>query len=187
MNNTLKLTIEQCHEFVRSRDDALALPEESAGFAHALVLSRGAKRCLEIGTSYGYSGLWIGGAAQINDGKLVTIDMDQRKSDIAAAYFADAGLGKVVECMTGHAADVIPVLEGPFDFVLNDADKENLTTYVEMLGGKLAPHAVILTDNITSHAGKAAPFVEHMRNHPAFFSTLVPVGSGMELSVYLGG
>jgi predicted O-methyltransferase YrrM len=187
VNNALKLTIEQCRNFIEGKDDALALPAESASFAHALVLSRGAKRCLEIGTSYGYSGLWIGAAAQINGGRLITIDRDQRKSDIAAAYFADAGLGDVVECMTGLAADVIRALEGPFDFVLNDADKENLTTYVEMLRGKLAPHAVILTDNITSHAAEAAPFVEHMRNHPAFFSTLVPIGSGMELSVYLGG
>ncbi|UCG32805.1 MAG: class I SAM-dependent methyltransferase [Phycisphaerales bacterium] len=187
MNNALKLTIGQCRKFIDGRDDALALPPESASFAHALVLSRGAKRCLEIGTSYGYSGLWIGGAAQVNGGKLVTIDKDQRKSDIAGAYFADAGLGNVVECMTGRATDIVRALEGPFDFVLNDADKENLTTYVEMLRGKLAPHAVILTDNITSHAAEAAPFVEHMRNHPAFFSTLVPVGSGMELSVYLGG
>jgi predicted O-methyltransferase YrrM len=187
MNNALKLTIEQCRGFIDGRDDALALPPESAGFAHALVLSRGAKRCLEIGTSYGYSGLWIGGAAQINGGRLITIDMDQRKSDIAAAYFADAGLGNAVECMTGRAVDIIRALEGPFDFVLNDADKENLTTYVEMLRGKLAPHAVILTDNITSHAAEAAPFVEHVRNDPAFFSTLVPIGSGMELSVYLGG
>lgn len=187
MNSALKLTIEECRKFIQGRDDALALPVEAASFAHALVLSRGAKRCLEIGTSYGYSGLWIGGAVQINGGKLITVDKHQRKSDIAAAYFADAGLGDVVECMTGLAADVIRALEGPFDFVLNDADKENLTTYVEMLHGKLAPHAVILTDNITSHAAEAAPFVEHMHNHPAFFSTLVPIGSGMELSVYLGG
>ena len=107
MNNALKLTIEQCRKFIEGRDDALALPPESASFAHALVLSRGAKRCLEIGTSYGYSGLWIGGAAQQHDGKLITIDIDQRKSDIAAAYFADAGLGPVVECMTGRAVDVI--------------------------------------------------------------------------------
>ena len=184
MNTALQKTIEQCRRFVNQADDALALPEESARFAHALVLAHGAKRCLEIGTSYGYSGLWIAAAAQVNEGRLITIDQEQRKSDVAAAYYADAGLAEVVECRTGLAADLLPTLAGPFDFVLNDADKENLAAYVEMLVGKLAPQAVILTDNITSHAEQADPFVRYIRNHPAFFSMLVPIGSGMELSVY---
>jgi len=187
MNQALNKTIQQCRQFNDRCDDALALPEESARLAHALVLARGARRCLEIGTSYGYSGLWIGGAARANGGKLITIDCEQRKSDIAAAYFADAGLADTVECLTGLAEELLPALEGPFDFVLNDADKESLAAYVDLLIDKLDRQAVILTDNIISHAEAAEPFLRHVRNHPAFFSTLVPVGSGMELSVYLGG
>ena len=168
------------------QDDALALPEVSAQFCHAVVLARGAKRCLEIGTSYGYSGLWIGSAVRDNGGSLITIDLEQRKSDAAEAYFADAGLTEIVTFRTGHAIEVLPQLDGPFDFVLNDADKENVVAYVESLLGKLSPRAVILTDNVTSHPQVADSLLPFVRNHPKLYSTLIPVGSGMEMSVYLG-
>ena len=151
-----------------------------------MVLARGARRCLEIGTSYGYSGLWIGSAARDNGGSLITIDLEQRKSDAAAAYFADAGLTESVTLRTGPALEVLPQLKGPFDFVLNDADKENVVAYVESLIGKLSPRTVILTDNVTSHTEVADSLLPFVREHPKFYSTLIPVGSGMEMSVYLG-
>ncbi len=164
-------------------DDALALPRVSAEFVHALVLGTGARRVVEIGTSYGYSGLWIAWALAQNDGSLITIDNEPRKSDAARANFAEAGLSKYVDVRTGKAAEILPSLKGPIDFVLNDADKENCRLYVELLLKKLADRAVVVTDNIDSHAEELAGFMAWIRRHDSFFSTPVPVGSGMELSV----
>ena len=115
----------------------------------ALVLATGATRGLEIGTSYGYSGLWIGAAIQTNGGTLITIEKERRKSDIAAGHFVDAGLDEVIHCKTGIALEVIAGLDGPFDFVFSDADKENCIRYMEAIAPKLSPGAMVVTDNTT--------------------------------------
>src|SRR5262245_41439446 len=80
-------TIQRLERFMETVNDALALPREAAEFVHALVLARGARRAVEIGTSYGYSGLWIGAALARNEGTLITIDHDSRKSDEARSNF----------------------------------------------------------------------------------------------------
>ena len=183
MNEKVAAAIKACRAFIDQQDDALALPPEGAQFAHALVLSGAARCCVEIGTSYGYSGLWIGAAAQANGGKLITIDKEQRKSDIARAYFADAGIADVADVRTGLALDLLPAVDGPIDFVLNDADKENAVAYFDLVADKLAPGGVFLTDNITTHPQLGETLLPHVRRDARFFTTTVPVGSGMELTV----
>src|SRR5580765_4030920 len=102
-----------------------------------MVLATRARRCLEIGTSYGHSGLWIAAAAAMNHGSLVTIDREERKSKIAAEHFRDAGLDTIATFHTGDAREILRQLDGAFDFVLNDADKENYITYVDLLYPRL--------------------------------------------------
>ena len=183
MEETISNIIIRAEEFVAHRDDALAIPREAGEFIHALLLATGAKRGLEIGTSYGYSGLWIASALRANGGELVTIDKERRKSDVASAYFADAELDDCVRIETGIALDVIPRLANGFDFVLVDADKENCIRYVEAVEAKLNPRAVVLTDNTLTHARELADFLRWIRSHQGFESAHVPVGNGMELSV----
>ncbi len=164
-------------------DDSLALPREAAEFVHALVLARGAKGAVEIGTSYGYSGLWIASALSTPGGRLVTIDCDPRKSEAARATFAEAGLAGHVEVRTGDAGEILATLSGPVDFVLNDADKENCIRYIELLDDKLSDRGVVLTDNTETHAEELAGFLEWIRNRPDFISVNLPIGSGMEFSL----
>ncbi len=185
MNERVAKVIAKCEQFIATTDDDLSLPRESAELVHTLALAAGAKSAVEIGTSYGYSGLWIGAAMQHNGGRLVTIEKEQRKQDIAGAYFADAGLAGIVARRTGLALDVLRHFDGPVDFILNDADKENCQTYVELLLPRLSDRAVIITDNTTSHAAKLADFCAWIRGHSAFASVHLPVGSGMEFSVKL--
>lgn len=185
MNQRVIETIAEVERFMADRDDALALPREAAAFLHGLVLARGASRVIEIGTSYGYSGLWIASALCAWGGRLITIDREPRKTTTARSFFEAAGLADAVAFVTGDASSLLPDVEGPIDFVLNDADKENAQWYVELLLPKLSRNAVVLTDNTVSHADQLASFVAWARSCGAFFSTHVPIGSGMELSVRL--
>ncbi len=187
MNAAVLETIQHLEDFMKTADDALAVPREVGEFIHALILATGAKRGLEIGTSYGYSGLWSASALAANGGTLVTIDCDPRKTEAARASFRKAGLSDCVELMNGPAVDVIATLHGPFDYVLNDADKENCLKYVEQIADRLTDRAVVLTDNTISHAQQLAAFVRRVRRRADFWSVGLVIGSGMEMSVKLGG
>lgn len=183
MDAKILQTIERLERFMHTVEDALPLPREAAEFVHALVLARGARRAVEIGTSYGYSGLWIGAALARNDGTLITIDHDPRKSEDARSNFVAAGIGACIDVRTGGALTILADTAGPIDFVLNDADKENCRRYVELLAPKLADRAVVLTDNTTTHAAELAGFQAWIKKRPDFVSATIPVGNGMELSV----
>lgn len=183
MDQRVANTIENLERYIGTVDDASALPREAAGFAHALILACGARRGLEIGTSYGYSGLWIASALVQNGGTLVTIDCLQRKRDAALANFEAAGLAPHIDLRVGTALEVLDGLDGPFDFVLNDADKENCTRYVDLVAGKLSDRGVVLTDNTISHAEQLDEFVAWIRRRDDFFSTGLTLGNGMELSI----
>jgi len=183
MNEKTAGIIRRVEEFISRKDDALAIPRDAGEFIHALLLATRAKRALEIGTSYGYSGLWIASALRRNGGILVTIDMERRKHDVAAKYFADAELADCVRLETGIALEVIERLEGHFDFVLVDADKENCIRYVEAIEGKLSSRSIVLTDNTLTHAEQLADYLDWIRNHNAFKSASIPIGNGMEMSV----
>ncbi len=186
MKEQVRRVIAEVQAFIADKDDAWSLPAEAAAFVHATVRACRSTHCLEIGTSYGHSGLWIGSAVGENGGSLVTLDQEPRKSEVAAGFFRRAGLADVITCRTGRATEILAELPGPFDWVLNDADKENCRQYVELLYEKMAIGGVILTDNATSHEIVREQFVPWVRGDGRFVSQLVAVGNGIELSVKIG-
>ncbi|MCB9851081.1 MAG: class I SAM-dependent methyltransferase [Phycisphaerales bacterium] len=183
MNDQVKQAIAACAAFINGRSDAMALPPEAAEFVYTLVRATGAKRGVEIGTSFGYSGLHIGAAIAENGGTLTTIDVLPSKTEAAQKYFAVAGLTETIRCETGPAIEILNRLEGSFDFVLNDADKVNCIPYVEALMPKLTRGAVVLTDNSITHAKELAGFVAWARACPELQSVHLPIGNGFEMSV----
>ncbi len=183
MDERIRKTIRELEVFMADKPEAWALPIEAAAFVHAVVLACRARKCVEIGTSYGYSGLWIGAAAALNGGKLITIEKEVHKASIAREFFKQAGLDDTVECRVGIAEEILSELAGPVDWALNDADKENCVRYAELLYPKLPVGGVIVTDNVGNQELVRTRFVPWVRAHGGFFSSLVHVGNGMELSV----
>jgi predicted O-methyltransferase YrrM len=175
--------IDKLESFMETVNDAAALPREAAEFVHALILGAPIRRALEIGTSYGYSGLWIASALTKRNGRLITIDHLQRKSEAARANFHAADLLEYVDLRIGTASDILRSINGPLDFVLIDADKDNCITYVDMVAPKLVDGGIILTDNTTTHARELTGFINYMKRSHDFFTSILPVGNGMALSV----
>ena len=91
MDDRVIETLERLEAFMATVDDAYALPPEAGRFLHAMVLARAPKQVVEIGTSYGYSGVWIASAFPPG-GRLITIDCDPRKHEHARTHFESAGL-----------------------------------------------------------------------------------------------
>ncbi|MFD9407387.1 O-methyltransferase [Streptomyces sp. NPDC059989] len=116
---------------------------------HLLARIRGARSILEIGTLGGYSTIWLARALP-EGGRLVTLEVDDRCADVAAANIARAGLDHVVDIRRGRAVDVLPGLTdiAPFDLVFIDADKPSNPQYLEWALRLTRPGSVIIGDNV---------------------------------------
>jgi caffeoyl-CoA O-methyltransferase len=105
------------------------------------------KSILEIGTYTGYSAICLAeGLAE--DGKLITIDINEELETRVRDYFEQAGLSKKVEYRIGNALTIIPTLEQQFDLVFIDADKENYSRYYDLIFDKVKVGGIILADNV---------------------------------------
>lgn len=136
---------------------------------HELVVERGWKRLLEVGTSTGHSALWLGWAAAKNGGRLTTIELDEARYLEAQRNFKAAGLAPYIDALLGDAHEVVRQLPGPWDFVFQDADKHWYLNYWNDLKDKLAPRGCYAADNVLQPmAPEVTQFVEVARNDPAF-------------------
>jgi caffeoyl-CoA O-methyltransferase len=115
-------------------------------FLELLVAGSGAKRVLEIGTFTGYSALSMA-AALPPDGRIDTLDIDPKHAEVAQRYFDRSPHGSKVRLHLGPALETIATLDGEFDFVFIDADKENYDAYYEAVLPRLSERALIAIDN----------------------------------------
>jgi predicted O-methyltransferase YrrM len=118
---------------------------------HLLARLRGARRILEVGTLGGYSTIWLARALP-PDGRLVTLELNERHAEVARANLERAGLAGLVEVRQGPALDTLPQLEsagyGPFDLVFIDADKPNNPDYLRWALRLTRPGSLIVVDNV---------------------------------------
>jgi caffeoyl-CoA O-methyltransferase len=105
------------------------VPMRDGQFLHDLIVEKGYTRALEIGTSTGHSSIWIARALSKTGGRLVTLEIDSGRHREALRNFEEAGVADVIDARLGDAHELVKTLEGPFDFVFSDADKEWYTRY----------------------------------------------------------
>ena len=115
-------------------------------FLEVLVAATGAKRILEIGTFTGYSALSMA-AALPADGRIDTLDIEPKHAEVAQRYFERSPDGEKITLHLGPAVDTIGELEGEFDLVFIDADKENYDAYFEAVLPRLSERGLIVIDN----------------------------------------
>jgi predicted O-methyltransferase YrrM len=105
------------------------------------------KHILEIGTYTGYSALCFAeGLAE--DGKITTLDVNEELAPMAEKYFSKSKYANQIDFKIGNAVEIIPTLEGPFDLVFIDADKENYANYFDLVIDKVPSGGFILADNV---------------------------------------
>ncbi len=117
---------------------------------------------LEIGTFTGYSAICLAQGLQPG-GKLITMDCNPEMEDFASPYFEEAGLKDKIEMIIGDATEIIEKLDGPFDLVFIDADKENYLEYFKMIFPKVSPGGYILADNTLWYGRVVHPNAENDR------------------------
>jgi predicted O-methyltransferase YrrM len=176
-------------EDVRRRLDEFLLPvgRASGTLINLIVKEGGARRILEVGSSYGYSTTWLAEAARAIDGKVTSLELKAPKADYARAQLARAGLQSFVEFRIGDALASLAQLPGPFDFVLIDLWKDLYVPVFELLQPKLAPGAMLVADNMLypeSAQPHAQAYRERVRTASGMTSVLLAVGNGLEVSRY---
>jgi predicted O-methyltransferase YrrM len=136
----------------------------------------------------GYSTIWQAEAIEQNGGQLVTIEQVASKAEILRRRVAEAGVDRTVQVLEGDARTIVAGLDGPFDFVLVDAWKGDYPIYLDLVFPKLRVGGLIVADNISRPAPPdpgILEYVRRVRSHPRASSQLIPIGSGLELSVKL--
>jgi predicted O-methyltransferase YrrM len=140
---------------------------------------------LELGTSYGYSTLWFAEAMQATGGKVVSLDVADFKQAHARTTLERVGLQDLVEFHTGDALQILPTLEGGFDFVLLDIWKDLYLPALELFLPKLARGAIVVADNMLrpeQDRPHALAYRRAIRSKPGISSVLLPLGQGLEVS-----
>jgi predicted O-methyltransferase YrrM len=171
-------------------DLLLSVGREAGTLLYLLATGSQAKRILELGTSYGYSTVWLGAAARATGGKVLSLELKDFKIEHARQALTRAGLSTRVEFHAGDCLETLKTLPGPFDFVLLDVWKDLYLPCFELVHPKLAPGGVICADNmlIPEHVRpQAEAYRARVRKTGDMDSVLVDVGNGIEISRKHGG
>jgi predicted O-methyltransferase YrrM len=150
-----------------------------------LARSIDARAVLEIGTSNGYSTIWLADAIAERGGRVTTLERSAEKIEMATAQLAEAGLRESVDIVVGEAGDSLRALDGPFDLVFLDADRVSYLDYLPLIVERLRPGGLLVTDNVTSHPDEVVDFLAAIRADDRLASVTVPIGKGEEISIRL--
>jgi predicted O-methyltransferase YrrM len=158
------------------------LEPETAELLAVLVRATGARRVLELGTSIGYSTLWLADAAEAVGGTLVSVEIDSERSAIAGETLRHAGL--TAELRVEDAAEALRAsADESWDLIFLDAERPAYAGYWPDVLRSLAPRGLVAVDNVISHADQVEELLALMAAEPGVTTTQVPVGAGLQLAV----
>jgi caffeoyl-CoA O-methyltransferase len=162
----------------------LNVPEADGQTLYDIIAKHKYTRALEIGTSTGHSTIWIAWALSKTGGKLITIEVDERRHRQALKNFEAAGLSSYIDARLGDAHQLVPALPGPFDFVFSDADKDWYKNYLDAVLPKLEPGGAYVSHNVSrgGRRGASPEYLAYLESLPNLETTLDDRGAGMAIS-----
>jgi predicted O-methyltransferase YrrM len=163
----------------------LAVGPETGRLINIVARRLEAPTMLELGTAYGYSGIWLGDAARASGGRLTTIELSEDKSRYAREMATRAGLADHIDHRVGDALALTEAMPHGIDFVLVDLWKDLYVPCLEAFYPKLNPGAIVVADNMLRPGGEEVQaYGRAVRAKPGMTSVLLPVGTGIEVSRY---
>ena len=163
---------------------SLAVGPDSGRLLFALVAPNAGCEVLEIGSSHGYSTIWLAAAARILGGRVVTLEQEPGKIDVWRRNIADAGLEEWAELVEGDAKETLSELEDGFDVVFLDAWKDDYEVLFGLARTKLDPGGIVVADNVTTSSTVEA-YAAARKADPTLVSVTVPIGHGLEVTTVL--
>jgi predicted O-methyltransferase YrrM len=195
MNDERRALLEELYAESRAHDERQAdrlarfrnVEPPTAELLAVLVRSAGARRVLEIGTSNGYSTLWLADAVEATGGELVSLEIDPARTALARENLERAGLAAVAELRTQDAGEALrSFADAEWDLIFLDAERPAYVGYWPDLVRILAPGGLLVVDNVISHAHQLVEFDALVRGDARFVVAQVAVGAGALLAVKEG-
>jgi predicted O-methyltransferase YrrM len=189
---TLDALLTELEQFGTTNDAAnterprrmLNITRETGELLAVLIRATVARRVLEIGTSNGYSTLWLASAARAIGGRVTTVELSDYKVGLANANFARSGLAAAITLLHDNAGHVLRrAADRTYDLVFLDSERPEYPGWWQGLKRVLRPGGLLVVDNAISHQAEMAPFVALVSADREFVTSLVPVGNGEFLAV----
>jgi len=187
MTPSLQRLLAELERFGKENDDAitdrsrrmLSITRDTGEFLNVLIRASNARRVLEIGTSNGYSTLWLAEAASDMGGTVTTVERSESKIALAATNFERAGLGGHIHQVRGDAGSFLRDTGAEaFDLIFLDSERSEYPAWWGDIRRVLRRGGLLVVDNATSHAEQMAPLVALVNADTGFRACLVPVGNG---------
>ncbi len=183
MNNTTKKIL---NELEKTQKIFWNISHQTAEFISMLIKIRKPDEVLEIGTSNGYSALWIADALDYNKkGHLTTIEFYEERQSIAKSNFCTAGLEHLITPIQGPALEILKNYDKSPDIVFLDANKSQYIDYFNLTDEKLNSGSIILADNVLSHSEKVKPFVDAITRDERYQSEILDLPAGLLMALKL--
>jgi predicted O-methyltransferase YrrM len=154
-------------------------------FLFALAASQAGVTVLEIGAGRGYSTVWLAAGARVLGGSVLSLEHDPTRCAAWRANIAEAGLEEWAELVEGDAFETLAGLGDVFDLVFLDAEKDDYEALFGLVRPGLEPGALVVADNVLSHAETLAAYSAARQSDPTLSSVTVPLDRGLELTVVL--
>jgi caffeoyl-CoA O-methyltransferase len=164
------------------------IPQSDGQLLFDIIIKNNYKSALEIGTSTGHSGIWIAWALSKTGGKLITIEIDKNRHLEALENFKAAGVADIIDARLGDAHQLVKELEGPFDFVFSDADKDWYKNYFLDIDPKLIAGGCFTAHNVSEsrwgrgRRGGTAEYLDYVKNLSNYQTTVDSRGGGVSIS-----
>jgi predicted O-methyltransferase YrrM len=185
-NTELDRKVKAFLERSRGQWHDMNVPASDGQLLYDIILEKGYTRGLEIGTSTGHSAIWIGWAFSKTGGSLTTIEIDETRYKQAIANIEEAGLSAYIDVRLADAHELVKQLNGPFDFVFSDADKEWYINYFKEVSPKMEPGGCFAAHNVRPRGqggmrGTRA-YLEYVQSLEDFKTTVDNSGGGLAIS-----
>ncbi|MFW1942444.1 O-methyltransferase [Acinetobacter guillouiae] len=172
----IKFDATQCDRIKRYRN----IEPESALFLAMQVRIQQSKKILEIGTSTGYSTLWLADAAKVTGAKVTTLEIDEKRTQQAQLHAQELRVDDVIDFWVGDAQKYLEQCQEQYDFILLDAERNAYLNYWVYLQKMLVEHGgVLIVDNVISHAAEVKSFITEVKRDERFMTTTLSIGSGL--------
>ena len=156
----------------------LSITPDTGEFLELMVKATRARRILEVGTSNGYSTIWLAKAFRAAGGRITTLEAASHKVAMATENFRRAGLTDLIDLRHTDAGAFLQTQAQPFDLIFLDSDRHEYVGWWPRLSVLISPGGLLIADNATSHRAEMADFMAVVRNSDGFMTSLVPIGNG---------